>query len=191
MFFSLEGKVAVITGGSQGIGLTTAQRFKKAGAEIVVLDIADATEAAERLNGMAIQADVTDEASIQKAFASVVEKHGRIDVLVNNAGVGFDEPMLEEADFKLFDKVININVKGVMNCMKQVVAAYARRRRHLERIIDGRPGLTPDVECLQRFKSGCHQPDEECGGGVGVKAYSCELPGTRNRGDDDEHRNAE
>ena len=128
MFFSLEEKIAVITGGSQGIGLKTAQRFKKAGAEIVILDITDATEVAERLNGMAIQADVTDEASIQKAFASVVEKHGRIDVLVNNAGVGFDEPMLEEADFKLFDKVININVISLKQFM---VFCHVSNKTHL------------------------------------------------------------
>ena len=122
MFFSLEGKVAVITGGSQGIGLKTAERFKKAGAEIVILDIADASKAAEPLDGMAVQADVTDEASVQKAFSRIAEKHGRIDVLVNNAGVGFDEPMLEETDFNLFDKVMSINVKGVVNCIKNVVA---------------------------------------------------------------------
>lgn len=122
MFFSLEGKVAIITGGSQGIGLKTAERFQKAGAEIVILDIADATEAAERLGGMAVQADVTDEASVQEAFFRVVEKHGQIDILVNNAGVGFDEPMVEETDFKVFDKVMSINVKGVANCIKNVVS---------------------------------------------------------------------
>ena len=121
MFFTLNEKIAVITGGSQGIGLQTAKRFKKAGAEIVILDIADAKQAAERLNGMAVQADVTDEESIQKAFSTVVEKHGRIDVLVNNAGVGFDEPMLEEADIRVFEKVMSINVKGILNCMKNVV----------------------------------------------------------------------
>ena len=121
MFFSLKGKVAVITGGAQGIGLTTAERFSQAGAEIVILDITDASETAARLNGMAVQADVTDEASIEQAFAQVAETHGRIDVLVNNAGVGFDEPMVEETDFQVFDKVMNINVKGVVNCMKNAV----------------------------------------------------------------------
>lgn len=121
MFFSLEGKVAVITGGSQGIGLTTAKRFKKAGARIAILDIADASEVAKELDGISFIADVTSEESIKNAFEQIAKKFGRIDVLVNNAGVGFDEPMIEDADFNMFNKVLQINVMGIVNCIKNVI----------------------------------------------------------------------
>lgn len=121
MFFSLEGKVAVITGGSQGIGLTTAKRFKKAGAKIAILDIADASDTAKELEAISIITDVTSEASVKEALDSVAKKYGKIDILVNNAGVGFDEPMIEDADLKMLNKVLQINVIGVVNCMKNVV----------------------------------------------------------------------
>lgn len=121
MFFSLEGKIAVITGGSQGIGLTTARRFKKAGAKIAILDLSDASAIANELDGIAIVADVTDETSIKNAFDQITTQYGRIDVLINNAGVGFDEPLIENADMGIYNKVMQINVLGVVNCMKNVV----------------------------------------------------------------------
>lgn len=121
MFFSLEGKVAVVTGGSQGIGLTTVKRFKKAGAKIAILDISDASEVAKELDAISIVTDVTNEVSVKEAFDTIAKVYGKIDILVNNAGVGFDEPLLEEADMNIYNKVMQINVMGVVNCMKNVV----------------------------------------------------------------------
>ena len=85
--FSLERKVAVITGAASGIGAETARRFTAAGATVVLADIADASEAAAELGGRFVPVDVTDEASVEALVAEAVRECGRIDVMVNNAGV--------------------------------------------------------------------------------------------------------
>src|SRR5439155_24719676 len=76
--FRLDGKVAVITGGARGIGAETARVFRDAGAAVVSWDVAEGADQ---------RVDVTDVAAVGKAVAEVVKRHGRIDVLVNNAGI--------------------------------------------------------------------------------------------------------
>lgn len=85
--FSLEGKVAVIMGAASGIGAETARRFTAAGARVVLADLADASAEATGLGGYFFEVDVTDEASVQALVASSVRELGRLDVMVNNAGV--------------------------------------------------------------------------------------------------------
>jgi 3-oxoacyl-[acyl-carrier protein] reductase len=135
----LKDRVALITGGAAGIGKATAQRFIEEGAKVVICDVnAEAGAAAvEELGGKAefYQVDVTDRDAVQAWVDGVVEKHGRVDVLVNNAGVLRDNMLVKvkagelvkqmpEADF---DLVIAVNLKGVFNCA-QAVAPYMIRQ---------------------------------------------------------------
>jgi 3-oxoacyl-[acyl-carrier protein] reductase len=123
----LTGKVSIITGGGQGIGLATALKFAKEGAKVAVCDInpesvQQAVELVESAGGEAIgfRVDVTDKDSIARMVEGVMAKWGRIDTLVNNAGI------VQDAQFKKmsedqFDRVIDVNLKGVYNCTKAVV----------------------------------------------------------------------
>ncbi len=124
----LQDNVAIITGAGQGIGQATAVKFAREGAKVVVCDINDAsvaeppwrssTRTAARPIGFVV--DVTDKDSIASMVEGVMAKWGRIDTLVNNAGI------VEDAQFKKmsedqFDRVIDVNLKGVYNCTKAVV----------------------------------------------------------------------
>ena len=123
----LKDNVAIITGAGQGIGLATAIKFAQEGAKVVACDINAAsvqnavglvTAAGGQAIGFVI--DVTDKASIATMVEGVMAKWGRIDTLVNNAGI------VEDAQFKKmsedqFDRVIDVNLKGVYNCTKAVV----------------------------------------------------------------------
>lgn len=98
----LAGKIAIVTGGMSGIGAAIAARFAQEGAIVVPADIAAGAE---------FRLDVADEASCAALVARVVAEHGRLDCLVNSAGIGSDTPFLEtSAD--LFDRIIAVNLRG-------------------------------------------------------------------------------
>ena len=111
--FGLSGRVCVVTGGAQGIGEACIRRFAREGALVVVADIDDARGAAlaGELGGMYVHCDVGDKAQVDALVAQTMAAHGRIDVLVNNAGIFRAADFLEvtEADF---DTVLRINLKG-------------------------------------------------------------------------------
>jgi NAD(P)-dependent dehydrogenase (short-subunit alcohol dehydrogenase family) len=111
----LEGKVAVVTGGNSGIGLATAKRLQKEGARVAISGRNKQTlEEAVRMIGngvVAVQADVAKPPELEKLYAEVNEKLGKIDVLFVNAGVAKFAPLADTPE-SLFDEQFDINVKG-------------------------------------------------------------------------------
>src|SRR5678816_3964965 len=123
----LKGKVSIITGAGQGIGQATAVKFAQEGAKVAVCDINEATiqetvakiaEIGGESAGFGI--DVTDKESIARMVEGVMAKWGRIDTLVNNAGIVQDAQFRKMSDDQ-FDRVVDVNLKGVYNCTKAVV----------------------------------------------------------------------
>ena len=123
----LAGNVSIITGAGQGIGRATAQKFAREGAKVAVCDInldavAETVRLVEADGGEAagFRVDVTDKESIAAMVAGVMAKWGRVDTLVNNAGIVQDAQFRKMSDDQ-FDRVIDVNLKGVYNCTKAVV----------------------------------------------------------------------
>jgi len=123
----LAGKVAIITGAGRGIGHATSLKFGHEGAKVVACDInADqAQQTAQDVIGaggeaLGCQIDVRDPPSIARMVNTVIKKYGRIDCLVNNAGIVQDATLKNMSEAQ-FDDVIEINLKGVYNCTKAVV----------------------------------------------------------------------
>ena len=125
----LEGKVCIITGAGQGIGLATARRFAAEGAVVVVCDLRQADVdaavtdcrrgggAAQRSTGFTLS--VTDRPQVDAMVAAVKAQFGRIDVLVNNAGITQDA-RLQKMTLEQFDRVIDVNLRGVFHCSQAV-----------------------------------------------------------------------
>jgi NAD(P)-dependent dehydrogenase (short-subunit alcohol dehydrogenase family) len=126
----LEGKVAIITGASRGIGAATAQVFARSGATVVLAarsedslrDLADGiTSAGGRAT--AVPTDVTDPASVERLVARTVEAHGRLDAAFNNAGEGALQGPLAEVDPRDFDRVVDANLRGTFLSLRHEIAA--------------------------------------------------------------------
>jgi len=122
----LAGKVSVITGAARGIGQATALKFAREGAIVVVCDLdataVEATVAAiAKADGKAcgFVVDVTAPATIQTMVDAVMKRYGRIDTLVNNAGIVQDAQLLKMREDQ-FDRVIDVNLKGTYNCAKVI-----------------------------------------------------------------------
>jgi NAD(P)-dependent dehydrogenase (short-subunit alcohol dehydrogenase family) len=118
--FRLDGRVAVITGGAQGIGLACATLMLEAGARVVLLDRdAVALQAARAAlpDAQAHTLDVTDEAAVERVCAAVAAEHGRIDVLVNNAGRAIRKPSLE-LPLADWDAVVAVNLTAAFVCAR-------------------------------------------------------------------------
>jgi 3alpha(or 20beta)-hydroxysteroid dehydrogenase len=122
--FSLAGKVAVVTGGASGIGEATARRFTAAGARVVIGDINDASALAKEIGGLAVRADVSHEGEVEDLLESALREFGRLDVVVNNAGIGAGGFLatLTEQDV---DANLNVNLKGVVWGIKHAVPRIA------------------------------------------------------------------
>ncbi len=120
MDLNLKDKVVIVTGGAAGIGRATAAAFEAEGAKVVIWDMP--------------AVDVTDVDVVNRATEDAVAKHGRIDVLVNNAGIVRDAQLIKWKDGnavstmtdEVFDAVINVNLKGVFHCTRAVVPHMIR-----------------------------------------------------------------
>ena len=121
----LKDKVALITGGAAGIGFATATRFAKEGAKVVVWDVSDkGDEVVDGLKEGGHQAifkkiSVANESEVQKAAAEAQKHFGRIDILINNAGITRDRTLLKMSK-KEWDDVLSVNLTGVFNCTQAV-----------------------------------------------------------------------
>ena len=122
----LAGKVSIITGSGQGIGLATALKFAREGAVVVVCDVrqAQVDAAVAQCKALGAQAlglvvDVTQREMVDAMVQRVLKEFGRIDVLVNNAGITQDA-RLQKMTLEQFDKVIDVNLRGVFHCAQAV-----------------------------------------------------------------------
>ncbi|GGO54269.1 short-chain dehydrogenase [Streptomyces daqingensis] len=104
-----DGRTAAVTGGASGIGLAVARELSRRGAEVCVLDLS-ADSAHENLHGIAC--DVADRASVERAFGRIEERFGRLDVLVNNAGIGAQGTVEDNGDDE-WSRVLDVNVTGM------------------------------------------------------------------------------
>lgn len=131
-----ENKVALITGGSRGIGKAIAEKFAKNGYNLVINYVSDTTKIDElseffkqgnNIEVLFVKTDVTDYNSCEKMVKQAIEKFGRIDVLVNNAGITKDGLLMrmKEEDF---DKVIDVNLKGTFNVTKNVIPYMMKQK---------------------------------------------------------------
>ena len=123
----LLNKVAIITGGSNGIGLAAVTRFIEEGAKVVIADLDEAQgkvmEAGLIEKGKDVyfvQVDVANRESVQNMVKAVIAKYGKIDILVNNAGITSDAVLTKMTE-EQFDAVMDVNVKGVFNCTQAIV----------------------------------------------------------------------
>ncbi|HVP00998.1 MAG TPA: short-chain dehydrogenase/reductase [Solirubrobacteraceae bacterium] len=134
--YDLNGKVALVTGGARGIGFATCVHLIARGASVVVVDL-DPEEAhrsaaelhAERALGVA--ADVTDRAAIQRAVATAVERFGGLDVVVANAGIASRGATFRAMATETFDRVLDVNLMGVVRTVDAALPEIVRRRGHV------------------------------------------------------------
>lgn len=113
--FNIKGKHAVITGGASGIGLSTAQRFIKCGANVTIADLGDNDGVADKLGAFFVKTDVSDEKSVIELFDNASNEFGNIDIIFNNAGISPPFCSMEDTPLSDFDKAYKVNVIGVRN----------------------------------------------------------------------------
>jgi 3-oxoacyl-[acyl-carrier protein] reductase len=142
MGIELKNRVAVITGGASGIGRETARTFARAGADVAIWDfVEDAGQAAaEELKKLGarvafFKVNVVSQADVEAAVGATLERFGRIDILINNAGITRDAQLSKVKDGEVvgklseaaFDAVIAVNLKGVFNCTQAIVPTMVRQ----------------------------------------------------------------
>jgi len=130
----LTGQVALVTGAAQGIGRAIALLLARNGADIIVSDInlEKAEETAKEIEetgqrAMAIKVDVAHSEEVERMVETILERFGRIDILINNAGIARDKLILRMTE-EDWDVVLNVNLKGTFNCTKAVVKHMSKQR---------------------------------------------------------------
>ncbi len=124
----LKGKTCIVTGGASGFGLGIVERFLEEGAEVAVLDLneAGAEAAAKGDRALALRCDVTDGASVGAAVAATVERFGKLDVVVNNAGWSHRNQDIMGVTEAEFDRVYDVNVKSIFHMTRAVVPLWRK-----------------------------------------------------------------
>src|SRR6185437_1249778 len=127
---NLKNAVALITGGSSGIGLAIAQSLTDAGARVAITgrDKRKLEDVARKLGAFAIEADVSVEADVQRTFREVIGKFGDLDILINNAGIGTFKNLVD-MDTAGFERVFKTNVTGVMMMGREAAKIFVERNR--------------------------------------------------------------
>ena len=115
--FSLSGKNALVTGACSGIGLAVVRRFLAAGARVIGTDLRTTPEF-DSTGVDFIEMDVADEAQVSEGFVRAGAKLGKLDVIVNNAGIGLEEKPIIETDIEVFKKTLDVNLNGVLFGLK-------------------------------------------------------------------------
>jgi len=130
----LDGKVAIVTGASRGIGSGIARGLAKEGAQVVIANLRpEAGREAEKellaagLKAISIPTDVSDEAQVAALFKATVERFGRVDILVNNAGVTDGGP-LDEFPVEKWDRVMAVNLRGTFLCTRSAMQVMKRQK---------------------------------------------------------------
>ncbi len=121
--FRVDGDIALVTGGANGIGLESAKLLSEAGARVFILDRdeAAAKEVSNSIqNSTAMPLDVSNSIAIEKCFKQIFDRAGRIDILVNNAGLAIRQPSLE-LSIENWNKVIDVNLTGAFICAREAV----------------------------------------------------------------------
>lgn len=133
--FSLQNKIAVITGGAEGIGWEMAQQLHQQGCKVVIIDrnALAAQAAAEKLGGetLWICADVTHRYAMHKAVNSAIDHFGKVDILIANAGITPPPATLRSGNLDDFDKVMSVNVTGVLNTVHPAIDSLIAQQGHL------------------------------------------------------------
>lgn len=156
----LAGKVAIVTGGASGFGLGIVEKFVSEGASVLIMDLPNSAgskvsaELSEKYKNQTTQqdinnnnstnnkssvlflgADVTSEKDWNAALNEVLEKFGKLDIVVNNAGISYRNKPTEEVTTEEFEKVFNVNVKGVFLSSKVIVPYFIERKKQVEKEI--------------------------------------------------------
>ena len=154
--YDFAGSVAIVTGAATGIGEAVAARLAEGGATVIAWDLPGALSGAQLHKGLAQEADVTDRDAIHHALGATLERWGRVDMLVNNAGFAGPTMPLDEFDPQTWQRVVDVNLVGVFNMCHAVVPQLRRQGRG--RIVNiaslaGKEG-TPNASAYSAAKAG-------------------------------------
>jgi NAD(P)-dependent dehydrogenase (short-subunit alcohol dehydrogenase family) len=146
----LDGRVALVTGGGNGIGRATCHALSQAGAHVAVTDIDHeaASKVADEVGGEAHRLDVADEMLVRDVIAAIAARHGRLDILVNNAGLGARMPAVE-LPTERWRQVLAVNVDGGFFCARAA-------GRHM---LAARRGAVVNVASIMGLVGGAHYPN--------------------------------
>jgi NAD(P)-dependent dehydrogenase (short-subunit alcohol dehydrogenase family) len=126
----LDGKVAWITGGGSGIGLAAAVEFAKAGAKVVISGRTRATldQAMKQVKAEAIACDVGDKHEVASAAEQIHKRHGRVDILVNSAGINLPRRNFRDVSNEGWDEIVAVNLSGTFYCIQAVLPGMRSRK---------------------------------------------------------------
>lgn len=124
--YDFKGKTVLVTGGVSGIGLATTNAFAASGATVVVWDYSDAK--VETRGVMTRRVDLRSTADVESAAAEVLEAHGCVDILINNAGINFGEQGITKISDETWNGIIETNLKGAVNAVRALAPAMIARK---------------------------------------------------------------